>query len=304
MNINEMVLVIENDKGTEINSLMTVQDYRKFVNLEEMDTQAESADLMLALGRTLGEENSWAECYKAANHTIFAKYCVDENMLESFLLGDFNDRDQTWRFDESISSKECLDKLNQIGLDTRGWSKGVGYHYEKREQEYRQGDVLRNLNHKYYRVMEKFSAKNLLLMDIHTGDFVVGVDVQTFARCPKGEEPTENNSIVGIEWGHGVYLSSALSAIDFRALRQEYGEHKDIDSLTEYRDMLESKFRLYHGLSKDVLACESIQAAATNAMYEEFGTGRPDTFKEHLVAGKYDGGFTNERGIAAGRSSR
>ena len=42
-----------------------------------------------------------------------------------------------------------------------------------------------------YRVMEKLSEKNLLLMDTMTGSFVVAQGTDLFARHPRGAEPTE-----------------------------------------------------------------------------------------------------------------
>ena len=53
MDLRDVVLVIENDKGTEINMLMSLDDYKKFVSIDDM---SELADQMLCLGRTLGEE--------------------------------------------------------------------------------------------------------------------------------------------------------------------------------------------------------------------------------------------------------
>ena len=37
MELNEMVLVIEKWKGTEINALMTVDEYLKFIRVEDFD---------------------------------------------------------------------------------------------------------------------------------------------------------------------------------------------------------------------------------------------------------------------------
>ena len=53
MDLRDVVLVIENDKGTEINMLMSLDDYKKFVSIDDM---SELADQLLCLGRTLGEE--------------------------------------------------------------------------------------------------------------------------------------------------------------------------------------------------------------------------------------------------------
>ena len=51
---------------------------------------------------------------------------------------------------------------------------------------------------------------------------------------------------------------------------------------------------MFHILSQDELATDSIKSAAVNAMYEEFGTGKTDTFEENLEDGKYDVGYVHE----------
>ena len=52
MNLTDIVLVTENDKGTETNMLMTVDDYKRFVDIKDLSDLSEQ---MLLLGRTLGE---------------------------------------------------------------------------------------------------------------------------------------------------------------------------------------------------------------------------------------------------------
>ena len=88
MDLRDVVLVIENDKGTEINMLMSLDDYKKFVSIDDM---SELADQMLCLGRTLGEEESFTEYYRAANVTISARFCKDDVQLGHFLQGFYND---------------------------------------------------------------------------------------------------------------------------------------------------------------------------------------------------------------------
>lgn len=61
----DMILVMENYKGTERNMLMTLEDYKKFVAIDDM---SELADQMLLLGRTLAE--GFTEYYRAANVTV------------------------------------------------------------------------------------------------------------------------------------------------------------------------------------------------------------------------------------------
>ena len=117
MDLRDVVLVIENDKGTEINMLMSLDDYKKFVSIDDM---SELADQMLCLGRTLGEEESFTEYYRAANVTISARFCKDDVQLGHFLQGFYNDSKE-FRFDKEASSYECVAKLKEIGMTDKGW---------------------------------------------------------------------------------------------------------------------------------------------------------------------------------------
>ena len=72
MDLKDMIFVTENYKGTEKNMLMTLEDYKKFVSIEDM---SELAEHMLLLGRTLAQGEGFAEHYRAANVTVFAKFC-------------------------------------------------------------------------------------------------------------------------------------------------------------------------------------------------------------------------------------
>ena len=63
MDLKDMILVTENYKGTEKNMLMTLEDYKKFVSIEDM---SELAEHMLLLGRTRGRLYGvlqGSECY-------------------------------------------------------------------------------------------------------------------------------------------------------------------------------------------------------------------------------------------------
>ena len=62
MDLKDMILVTENYKGTEKNMLMTLEDYKKFVSIEDM---SELAEHMLLLGRTLAEGEGFAEHYSS-----------------------------------------------------------------------------------------------------------------------------------------------------------------------------------------------------------------------------------------------
>ena len=68
MDLKDMILVTENDRGTETNMLMTLDDYKSFIAVDDM---SELADNLLQLGRTLGEADNFTEYYRAANVTVW-----------------------------------------------------------------------------------------------------------------------------------------------------------------------------------------------------------------------------------------
>jgi hypothetical protein len=84
----------------------------------------------------------------------------------------------------------------------------VFYHYERQPCVFKPGELLRNFNGNDYRVMENYGNSNLLLMQMNTGMFVVGVGVEAYKRYPKDSAPTEENSEIGIEWGSGGILET------------------------------------------------------------------------------------------------
>ena len=104
MDLKDMILVMENYKGTERNMLMTLEDYKKFVAIDDMSELAEN---LLQLGRTLGEADNFAEYYRAANVTVSARFCLDDIQLGHFLQGLYNDSKE-FRFDKEASSYECV----------------------------------------------------------------------------------------------------------------------------------------------------------------------------------------------------
>ncbi len=290
MKINEMILVIDNQKGTERNSLMKLEDFIKYAQIRQMDSKMIIAMTAAQFGQTAGNPNEWSEISIAANKTISARFCANIRQLEAFLQGEFND-DPNHIFDEPECSWECLKTLEVYGLGMDGGRAKMTYDYQKQENNFVVGSILHNFNNRDYRIMEKYSERNLLLQDVDSGAMVVGIDVGTFKRTPRYGVPSEENAIVGIEWGHGIYLPGQLSLIDFRALRQEHGTPTEVKDIQDFRQLCSEKFRMYFRLSKDEVLPDSIKEAATNAMYEEFGTGRPDTFDSRLKDGYYDGNF-------------
>ncbi len=140
MDLKDMILVMENYKGTERNMLMTLEDYKKFVAIDDM---SELADQMLLLGRTLAE--GFTEYYRAANVTVFAKFCRDDVELGRFLQGYYNDSKKFY-FDKATSSPECITKMDEIGMTDRGWIDDFILHYEKCDRTFERA----KLKQKFY----------------------------------------------------------------------------------------------------------------------------------------------------------
>ncbi len=295
MKITEIILVSENWKGKETNFLMTAEDFMKYVDMDIFDSRKDVADTMLELGRTLGEENAWSEIYFAGNKSVGARYCNGDLQLQKFLKGFYNSTDQEVCFDREKCSEECLNQLKTLGMDCKGNISIKGLSYTKLDTEFLQGQTVRNFNGRDYRIMEKLSDRNLLVMDTMTGNFVVASGVDMYARHPSGEEPTAENSLVAIEWGSGSYMGNIPSAIDFRHIRQEYGTAKTVESIYEYRAMLEERFRFCSRLSKAGILSDSLKEKVLFSMYEEFKTWDLEQFREGLRAGLYDSGFTEKK---------
>ena len=291
MKITEIVLVTENWKGTEKNCMMTAEDYLKYLDLDKFDSRKDVAEAMLELGKTFGDESEWSEHYFAANVTVYARFCTDDVQLAKFLGGFYNSTDQQVSFDKGMCSGECLDKLSELGMDTKGKVNIANLSYTKLYREFEQGEVLRNFNGRSYRVMEKLSERNLLLQDVVTGTFIVAQGVDAFARHPRGVDATDANSLIGIEWGQGLYLSSTPSTIDFHHIRQEYGTPRIIEDIDQYREMLVERFRLYSRLEKDELLSDKAKEAIMLANFGEFGTSDFEHFRKGLHEGLYDKGF-------------
>ena len=71
-----------------------------------------------------------------------------------------------------------------------------------------------------------------------------------YKRYPKDEEPTKDNTTIGVSWEHGIYLGSTLSQTNFKAYKREYGTPEKIKDVYDYRAKLKQKFYFYQDLSK------------------------------------------------------
>ena len=225
MKIQDMVLVIENTKGNEKNMLMTLKEYKEAYLFVSCLSREESAQALKELFDTKlsGAGTGWAERYITANQSYYAKFCSGSDELQCFLHGSYND-DKEFRFDREESSRECMWALEEYNLDVNGAAKGFMFHYKQREHEFQSGEVLHNFNGTDYKVIECYSKKNLLMMNMASGAFMVAVGVAYYERYPHAGEHTKDNAEMGIQWDRGEYLSARPSDIDFAALRAEFCE--------------------------------------------------------------------------------
>ena len=291
MNLNEIVLVTKNDKGTEINMLMTSDDYKKFVSIDDM---SELADQMLCLGRTLGDDESFTEYYRAANVTISARFCKGEVQLGRFLQGLYNDSKE-FRFDKERSSPECIEKMKELAMTDKGWVDDFILHYEKNDRTFERGQTFHNFNDHDYMVLEALSPRNLVVMDMKSGSLTIALGATEYKRYPKEEKPTKDNTTIGVSWEHGIYLGSTLSTTNFKAYKREYGTPEKIEDIYDYRAKLKQKFYFYQDMSKDDDVPKKLQNDFLHQMYEDFGTIEEDCFYDRLEDGKYDGGFKEKQ---------
>ena len=190
------------------------------------------------------------------------------------------------RFDYERCSLECKEKIRLYGIAENGEKdKMVEHHYSHMEHQFKQGENLHNFNGKDYKVVELLSPRNLLLMDMSNGNFVVGLGTSLFMRQIKGdnEEPE-----IGIEWEHGVYLSSKPSRIDFQGIREDYGGTKMEKDREDIRLEQEDYFTQLHKLANNPLCSEDIRELLSEIMRAEFCTDKVDKFHQNLSAGIYD----------------
>ena len=239
MDLKDMILVTENDRGTETNMLMTLDDYKSFIAVDDM---SELADNLLQLGRTLGKADNFTEYYRAANVTVSARFCLDDIQLGQFLQGFYNDSKE-FRFDKEASSSECVAKLKEIGMTDKGWVDDFNLHYESVDRLFERGQTFHNFNDHDYMVLEALSPRNLVVMDMKSGSLTIALGATEYKRYPKDEKPTKDNTTIGVSWEHGIYLGSTLSTTNFKAYKREYGTPEKIEDIYDYRAKLKQKFK-------------------------------------------------------------
>jgi uncharacterized small protein (DUF1192 family) len=287
MKLNEMIFVIESREGTvETNFLLTLDDAIEMMEQGGNFSVKDAASLFSDLGKTMTEPD-WAKIETAGNKTLFMSYCRNERHLLDFLDRRFNEEIiAEVRFDYDRCSSACKEKLALYGISPDGTkNRSVSHGYSLIEHRFRKGETLHNFNGKDYKVLEILAPKNLLLLDMSNGNFVVGKDTELYMRQVKGdsEEPE-----IGIEWGHGVYLSSEPSRIDFQCIREEYSKAETEKTREDIRLEQEDYFRQLHKLANNPHCSEEIREFLGEIMRAEFCTDKLDKFARNLSNGIYD----------------
>lgn len=287
MKLEDIIMVVENQKETETNYLMNLTDYMGEA-LQLWGRYAEDmAGVVSTLYRTKEDQKEWSDLYFSADKSIRASFCTGEPQLRGFLAGKFNNGE--WSFDEGRCSKECLDVLRIYNLKPDGQPLFPYLHYEPVEHTFHAGEVLHNMNGNDYRVLAALSPDDLLVMSLTDSQLIVGRGVKLYERYPKGERPDDDSVVTGIEWDHGVYFGSDITRVDFDILKQEYGEPDRVENVSDLRDMVRKNFWMQKNVEMKEGLPGRVRNAARDGLEDTFGTSEPDVFDKMLDKGMYDG---------------
>lgn len=290
MKLEDMILVTENRKGTESIFLLNLSDYMEMVLKACEDSARDMADALAQLYNTREGKDGCSELYFRADISSQAVFCTNEAQLKCFLLGlqAGNEKEEKPVFDEARCTPDCFEVLKTYGIGPDGHSLFNSLHYEAVEHDFRQGEILHNLNGSDYRVLMVLSEENLLLMSQSNGQYIVAVNAVLYERAPKEGKLSEDSVVRGMEWGHGVYLGCDLMKINLQEILREYGTDRKIATVDECRKEAKRQFTLYQQLSKDERLAFTVQWAAEESLKAEFGTTDYSEFETRLQKGHYD----------------
>lgn len=298
MKLEDMVLVREHLKGRTLNYLSTLDDFMVIHGRRKEDSMVFAGHIAMQMAGTLREDGKWIEVQFSEHKSVEARFCTGESQLRGFLGGRFDDIEVKTIFEESMCNAYCLDKVASLGMRMDGSTNPkFMFTYKPVATRFEQGEVLHNFNGSDYKVIEKLSASNLLLMEQRSGNFTVAIGAGMYKRYPKGEVPTEDNAMTCLEWDHGVYLGNTPSNFDFSNIKQRYGEVEPVETIYDYRHQLVDQFDALKRIIKNPILPDNVKTEAQNALYDRFLTARDDTFSNNLQEGAYDKGFINNPSI-------
>lgn len=292
MKLEEIVLVKEHVKGRTLKYLSTLDDFLMIHGRRKEDSMVYAGHIAMQMAGTLYDAGKWIAIPFSEYKSVEARFCAGESQLRAFLGGRFDEVNVKTMFDESLCNACCLDKVISLGMRMDGSTNTkFMFSYKPVDAKFEQGEVLHNFNGSDYKVIEKLSADNLLLMEQRSGDFTVAIGAGMYMRYPKGEEPTEDNAMTCLEWDHGVYLGNTPSHIDFYDIRQRYGEIGTVETIHDFRQQLAEQYKVLKRITRTPVLPDNVKKEAENALYDRFMTARDDTFSDKLQEGAYDKGF-------------
>lgn len=230
MKLKDMLLVIDNNRGTECKYLLGVEDYMATLFKAFKDSEAET-EVILAVKKLCQtkESSGCVKVYLTADRTFSARFCENARELRDFLMGVHGMTGRETVFDKDRCTKECLEVLTAYDMDCGGHPLIGKLHYEKQEYTFRQGETLHNLNGCDYCVLMALNERDLFLMALNSGQFLIAQGTRAYARYPKEGSYSPDSIIRGIEWDHGVYLGNDLSKIDLDSIQREYASDRDAE---------------------------------------------------------------------------
>ncbi len=226
MNLRDMLLITDSTEGTGCKYLAGFEDYMAVLFRAFEGSETEIAHAAGELCRTKGNSR-WTEIYPAVNKTLHARFCSDEWELRNFLIGSHAMTEGVVSFDEDRCTKECLDVLTAYNMDCEGSPLIGKLRYEAVAHDFRQGEVLHNLNGCDYSVLMVLNKNDLFLMAMKGGQFLIAEGTREYVRYPKEGVYSGDSIIRGVEWDRGIYLGNSLSEIDMDYMRREYGAGYD-----------------------------------------------------------------------------
>lgn len=268
MKINEIILGTVNEKGYERNFLCTFETFVKKYMPSACENYWEVAEIITELEKVKGKDNACCEMYFSPNETMYVRYCKSISDLELFITGRYNETECEFYYE--LCDEKCMEILDRLGISIKDEKIKRSYpHYEKIEREYEQGEILHNLNGSDYRVVEKLTDKDLLLMELKSGNYTVAIGVEYYARYPKKEDVNSELCEKGIEWGHGIYLGNTPSTIDFKLIREEYGKSRYMDE-SEPNEKLMYQVEIEERLARTIEVEAKSMDEATDIVNEQY----------------------------------
>lgn len=225
MKLKDIVLVVENDKGTETGFITDFAEYFAIMRrVYGEDAQALGKGVQELYGTK--ESAAWADLYAAANKSCHARFCGGEEELRAFLSGGKRSEGETpYRIDAGRCAGSCREAIGANGITLQGKYRYWDMNYTEMPHVFRQGEILHDFEDREYQVLALLTENDLLLM-AKKGYFLAAFDARVYRREPQtGVFPPESLR-QGLMWEHELYLGTNLAAIHLREAVEEYGRDR------------------------------------------------------------------------------